>query len=78
MFWASFLGLEKGPSLFWEKEWGWIQGAFLHQLAESLVPCGGIQGLPRSHQSRLFDTNSLNASLGHELTLTGLVMIGVE
>ncbi|KAG0158920.1 hypothetical protein PDIDSM_6440 [Penicillium digitatum] len=24
MFWASFLGLEKGPSLFWEKEWGWI------------------------------------------------------
>ena len=22
MFWRSFAGLEKGPRLFWEKEWG--------------------------------------------------------
>ncbi|KAJ5206866.1 hypothetical protein N7491_002501 [Penicillium cf. griseofulvum] len=26
MFWRSFLGIEKGSCLFWEKEWGWISG----------------------------------------------------
>lgn len=24
MFWGSFYGTEKGPCLFWEKEWGSI------------------------------------------------------
>ena len=28
MFWASFFGNEKGPCLFWEKQWGTITSSF--------------------------------------------------
>ncbi|KAI1007019.1 hypothetical protein K3495_g1200 [Podosphaera aphanis] len=35
MFWASFFGNEKGPSLFWEKEWGSITSS---SYSDRIVP----------------------------------------
>ena len=35
MFWACFAGYEKGPSLFWEKDWGNITSS---SYSEKIVP----------------------------------------
>lgn len=35
MFWGSFHGFSKGPCLFWEKEWGYIDG---EKYSERIVP----------------------------------------
>ena len=35
MFWGCFNGSEKGPCLFWEKEWGLIKK---HIYSDQIVP----------------------------------------
>lgn len=42
MFWGSFAGTEKGPYLFWEKDWGSIDS---EQYCQKIVPL--IDGMVR-------------------------------
>ena len=42
MFWASFAGSEKGPSQFWEKDWGNITSS---SYSERIVPL--LDGMTR-------------------------------
>jgi hypothetical protein len=37
MFWGSFSGHTKGPSLFWEKDWGNINAASYQQHTVPLI-----------------------------------------
>jgi hypothetical protein len=46
MFWGSFYGNEKGPCLFWEKEWGTITTT---QYTERIMPLiDGMVSLARN------------------------------
>ncbi len=45
MFWGSFAGIEKGPCLFWEKEWGTINKKTYQQHVVPLVH-GWIRYVP--------------------------------
>ncbi|KAJ5240212.1 transposable element Tc1 transposase [Penicillium chermesinum] len=47
MFWGSIFGNEKGPCLFWEKEWGTITSA---RYIERIVPLiDGMVKMAREH-----------------------------
>ncbi|KAJ5678485.1 transposable element tc3 transposase, partial [Penicillium maclennaniae] len=51
MFWGSFYGNEKGPCLFWEKEWGTITSA---RYTERIVPLiHGIVTMARDNNKHL-------------------------
>lgn len=51
MFWGSFYGNEKGPCLFWEKEWGTITSA---RYTERIVPLiYGIVTIARDNNKHL-------------------------
>lgn len=51
MFWGSFFGNEKGPCLFWEKEWGSITSA---SYTDRIVPLvDGMVTMARNHRHHL-------------------------
>ena len=51
MFWGSFFGNEKGPCLFWEKEWGTISSASYTNRVVPLID--GMVTMSRDHGSYL-------------------------
>ncbi|KAH7132922.1 hypothetical protein EDB81DRAFT_121836 [Dactylonectria macrodidyma] len=72
MFWGCFLGISKGLEIFWEKDWGTINGC---SYFERIVPVVNVGfGLYSEKRSKLMHRHSTQAA-AVELASRGIEVI---